>query len=241
MKRLLATLALASLAASFLPGVALGDTPAPTADADASKAPPPAAATPSSGDVDVDRIAAAGHTIRSNWTPPGKDQRYGHAEVLVHAPIAAVRKVVLDYAHYKDLSGDRIKATRIVAKDAGNTDVYTRIPIMNGLLTVWYVVRYAPLKVVSPGTEMVEGQMVKGNIRAMNGVWNMRSVNDEWTVLKLDLLMLPDVNIPQAWIDESLRDAAADAVNAIHDRAQGDPTWVPWHGGATSVSASASK
>jgi hypothetical protein len=191
----------------------------------------------STGDGDVERIAAAGHTLKWNWTPPGKDRRYGHAEVLVHAPIAAVRTVVQDYGHYKDLAGDKIKTTRIVGKEAGSTDVYTQVPIMNGLFTVWYVVRYAPLKVVSPGTEVIEGQMVKGSLRAMNGVWTMRSVNDSWTLVKLDLLALPNVMVPEAWIDEGLRDSAGQAIDAVHDRAQGDAHWVPY----VSAQASASK
>jgi hypothetical protein len=183
------------------------------------------------GDVEVDRIAAAGHTLRWNWTPPGKNRRYGHAETLVHAPLAAVRTVVQDYAHYKDLAGDKIKTTRIIAKEAGSTDVYTQVPIMNGMFTVWYVVRYAPIQVSSTGTETIEGQMVKGNLRAMNGIWTMRAVDGEWTLLKLDLLAVPGVPVPDAWIDEGLRDSAADAANAVHDRAQGDPHWVPWRGG----------
>jgi hypothetical protein len=196
-----------------------------------------AAPAQSAGDGDVERIAAAGHTLKWNWTPPGKDHRYGHAEVLVHAPIAAVRTIVQDYGHYKDLAGDKIKTTRVIAKDAGNTDVYTQIPIMNGLLTVWYVVRYSPIKVVTPGTEVIEGQMVKGSLRAMNGVWTMRAVNDSWTLVKLDLLALPNVMVPDAWIDEGLRDSAGQAIDAVHDRAQGDSHWVPW----VSAQASASK
>ena len=232
MKNLAAPVALAAIVVS----VAL---PAP-ARADGAAAPAAAPAALVTTDGDVERIAAAGHALRSNWTPPGKDKRYGHAEVLVHAPIAAVRSVVMDYAHYKDLSGGKIQTTKVVAKDAGSTDVYTRIPIMNGLITAWYVVRYAPLKVVTPGTETVEGQMVKGNLRDMNGIWTMRAVNDSWTVVKLDLLALPDVTVPQAWIDEGLRDAAGDAITAVHDRAQGDSHWEPWQG-ATSAGASATK
>jgi hypothetical protein len=53
-------------------------------------------------DQDAVRIAAAGHSLKWNWTPPGRSDRYGHGETLVHAPLSVVRARVVDYGHYKD-------------------------------------------------------------------------------------------------------------------------------------------
>ena len=192
-------------------------------------------------DLDVTRIAAVGHSLKWNWTPPGKGDRFGHGEVLINAPLEKVRSIVTDYAHYHDLAPDKIRTTRIIAKHAGSTDVYTQVPILDGTIMAWYVVRFSPLKEVKPGTEVIEGTMVKGNISAMNSIWTMRAVNDQWTVLKLDLLGTPGVPVPQAWIDEGLRDAAVQSVDAVHDRAQGDAKWVPWVPGATNGTSADAK
>jgi len=61
---------------------------------------------------------SAGHTLKWNWNPPGRAERYGHAETLVQAPLEAVRTQVLDFSHYKDLSGGKFKTSRMIAKRA---------------------------------------------------------------------------------------------------------------------------
>jgi hypothetical protein len=188
-------------------------------------------------DSEVARIVAAGHSLKWNWTPPGKGDRYGHAEVLIHAPLAAVRTAVTDFARYKDLVPDRFNNARIIGKENGTTDVYMQVPILHGLLTLWDVVRFAPVKVLEPGTEVVEGTMVKGNVRDMNAIWTARAVNDSWTLLKFDLLLSARLPAPQSAIDEELRDAAMQAVDAIHDRAQGHKGWERWTSNETASSA----
>jgi len=173
------------------------------------------------GDDDVKRLAD-GKSIKSNWQPPGTNERDGHAEVLIHAPFGTVKKLVLDYGHYKDLVPDKFHNSRIVGKTGGMTEVYMQVPIMHGMLTLWNVMRFAELKAVSPDYCIVEGWFVKGNVRAANAAWTVRRIDDEWTVLKFDLLMLPNLPAPQSAIDEELRDAAMDAVNGVHDHAQGN-------------------
>src|SRR5580698_10476100 len=69
----------------------------------------PAVSTADSRDPDAARIAAAKRSLEWNWTPPGRAERYGHAETLIHAPISSVRTRVLDYAHYKDILPSRFK------------------------------------------------------------------------------------------------------------------------------------
>ena len=181
---------------------------APTANADDDSA-------------DIKRLAD-GKSIKSNWTPPGTTERYGHSEVLIHAPFGSVKKLVLDYAHYKDLVPDKFHNSKIVGKTGAMTEVYMQVPIMHGMLTLWNVMRFSELKATNPDYCMVEGWLVKGNVRAANVAWTVKRVDDEWTILKFDLLMLPNLPAPQSAIDEELRDAAMDAVNGVHDRAQGN-------------------
>lgn len=184
-------------------------------------------------DSDASRIAAAGHSLKWNWTPPGRADRYGHAETLIHAPLQTVRTRVLDFAHYRDIVPDKFKTSRVVAHGPdGSADVYIQIAVLNGMVTLWDVTRFGPPKTVEPGVDVIEGRMVpgKGNVEDMDAVWTLRALDDDWTLLKFDLLLKPGLPAPQWAIDEELRDSAMAAVDCIHDRAQGSRGIAAWRG-----------
>lgn len=183
-------------------------------------------------DPDAQRIASAGHPLKWNWTPPGRSQRFGHAETLIRAPLETVRHLVIDYGHYTALAGS-ITTSRVVAHGPdGSTDVYLRMGVLNNTFSVWNVTRFSPVRPSPEGGEMVEGQMVpgKGNIDDAGFVWTLHPAGDGWTVLKFDLVLRPGLPAPQSLIDEQLRDSAMDAVNSIHDRAQGSKAIEPYPG-----------
>jgi hypothetical protein len=197
----------------------------------ASPSPSPSPVSPAP-DPDAARIAAAGHPLKWNWTPPGRSARYGHAETLIHAPLSTVRRLVLDFAHYKELA-QSITTSRVVGHGPdGSTDVYIQMGVLNNTLKFWNVTRFAPLRAMPEGSEVVEGQMVhgKGNIDDSSTVWTMHPAGSDWTVLKFDVLLSPGLPAPQSLIDEQLRDSAMDAVNSIHDRAQGSKDILPYSG-----------
>ena len=183
-------------------------------------------------DPDAARISAAGHSLKWNWTPPGRANRYGHAETLVHAPLATVRARVLDFGRYHEIMPEKFRASRVIGHSPdGSADVYVQIAILHGMVLLWDVTRrFAPVHSVAPGLDVVEGRMVsgKGNIEDLNVVWTLHALDDEWTVLKLDLLLKPGLPAPQSAVDEELRDSAMNAVDAIHDRAQGSPGIDAW-------------
>jgi hypothetical protein len=184
-------------------------------------------------DPDAERIAAAGHALEWNWTPPGRAGRWGHAETLIHAPLSAVRAQVVDFAHYHDFVPSKFQTSRVVGHGpGGSTDVYVRIAVMHGVVMLWNVTRFGPAQAQaqSPGVETVEGHMVpgQGNIEDLHVVWTMRAIDPQWTVLKADLMLKPGLPAPQAAVDEELRDACLDAVDAVHDRAQGSRGIASW-------------
>ena len=76
------------------------------------------------------------------------------------------------------------------------------------------------LRLVAPGLEVVQGALVKGNVKQLRIVVTMRSVDPSRTVLTCDLLMTPEFMAPQAAIDEELRDAAQNAVDGVKDKAE---------------------
>ncbi len=135
-------------------------------------------------DPDVARIEAAGHSLKWNWTPPGRSDRYGHAETLVHAPLPAVRTQVLDYARYREFMPSRFKTSRVVGHGPdGSADLYSQILVLHGLVTLWSVTHFKPPQEVSPGTEVIEGRMLpgKGNIDDLHVIWTLRALEDGWT------------------------------------------------------------
>jgi hypothetical protein len=185
-------------------------------------------------DTDAARIAAAGHSLKWNWTPPGHSDRYGHAETLIHAPLTAVRTRVLDFAHYRDIVPEKFKTSRVVGHAAdGSADVYIQIAVLHGMVTLWDITRFTPPRTVSAGVDVIEGRMLpgKGNVDDLDVVWTLRELDDEWTLLKFDLLLKPGLPAPQWVMDEELRDSAMAAVDAIHDRAQGSAGIARWAGG----------
>ncbi len=161
--------------------------------------------------------------LRTNWVPPGKSERYGHAEGLVMAPVARVRTRLSDFAHYKELAGPKFRNVRVVDKRGPLTDVYFQLPIMKGLITIWYVTRFAPAR-TSPRGEIIEGTFVKGNIDTMHIAFAMRPAADEnSTVLTCDLVLKPSMFAPQAALDEELRDACGDAIRFLRERLNAAP------------------
>jgi hypothetical protein len=190
----------------------------------------PARADGAAPDPEAVRVSAAGHPTKWNWTPPGRNARFGHAETLIHAPEATVRQLVLDFGKYKELASS-ITTSRVVGHDPdGSTKVYLQMGVLNNTFHLWDVTRFAAPRAESDGTEIVEGTKVagQGNIDDAVLVWTIHPAGAGFTVLKFDLLLSPGLPAPQSLIDEQLRDSAMDAVNSIHDRAQGSKDWVTY-------------
>jgi hypothetical protein len=165
--------------------------------------------------------AADGHFLKKNYTPKGKQDRYGHAEAIVDAPIADLRKAILDFSDYKNLAPDKFKTVRMVAKENGTVDMYFLVPVLKGLATIWYVTRFPDHTVPDGnGVEVLDGKFVKGSIEDMELELTIRSVAPNQTILTCDLLIVPQLPAPQSALDETFRDAAGDAVNALRKRVE---------------------
>jgi len=82
----------------------------------------------------------------------------------VQAPLEAVRTQVLDFSHYKDLSGGKFKTARMIAKEGDNTDVYFQVPVLRNAHPLVRL-PFRPDAGVVRGKKMVGGQFVRGNIK----------------------------------------------------------------------------
>ena len=202
MRLTLATLVLAFLA----PGVALADArPDPVQDPEVTRL-----------------LQAKGATLKWSHVPAGASARYGHAEVLVDAPLAKVRSAAVDFAHYRDFH-HKFSSARVIAKQGDDVDVYMKLPIKLGPLKLdqWEVMRFGPARGGAQSL-VVEGRGVQGNMKEGHLVISARAVDERHTLVKVDLLVVPSMAAPQSLIDEELRDAATDFVNGLRDKAQGD-------------------
>ncbi len=192
-------------------------TPATPATPSAADGPWPFGPAPSADErtAQLERLKKDPGPIKSNWTPPGKSDRYGHAEGVINAPPDTVRAKLSDFAHYKDLAGPKFKSVKVVEKQGDKTDVYFQLPIMKGLVTIWYITRFPPMQNAKAG-DVVEGTYVKGNIKNMHIAFTVRPGADEkQSVMVCDLVLQPNVPAPQSALDEELRDACGDAINSL--------------------------
>lgn len=167
-----------------------------------------------------ERLERAAGVSKWNWVPPGRTERYGHAELLVRAAQEVVRAPVTDIAHYEDLAPGRFKTSRIVDAHPGSVDLYLQIPVLHGLLVLWQVVRFEDLRVPVVGLEIVEGRLVKGNVKNMNIVVVSRAIDSGRTAVTCDILIEPLFAAPQSAIDEETRDACGDALVSVRERAE---------------------
>jgi hypothetical protein len=171
----------------------------------------------------LERLKKDPGPIKSNWIPPGKSERYGHAEGLISAPVDAVRAKLRDFTSYKDLAGPKFKSVKVVDKQGENTDVYFQLPIMRGMITLWYVTRFPPSRPAGGG-DVLEGTFVKGNIKGMHIAFTVRAgTDDKSSVLTCDLILRPNIPAPQSALDEELRDACGDAINSLRKTIAANP------------------
>lgn len=196
---------------------------APATPSDAGGWPFSPAPSPDELRAQAERLAKDPGPIKTNWTPPGKSERYGHAEGLIAAPYDVVKTRLLDFPRYKELAGPKFKKVSVVDKSASGTDLYFQLPIMKGLVTIWYVTRFGTARPGVGGAEVIEGKFVKGNIKDMQIAFTIRPTPDQKTILVCDLNLAINLPAPQSALDEELRDACGDAVNAVRARTTQPP------------------
>jgi ribosome-associated toxin RatA of RatAB toxin-antitoxin module len=155
---------------------------------------------------------------RFNVKTPYADINAGAARVNVDAPHELVRSVVLDYKNYANFMS-RFEKSQIVGRSGDKTDVYLQVPILKGAAKVWAVVRFEPIKQVEGG-EVLVGHMIKGNVKRLDATWRLKKLDDNTTQVALELLIVPDMPVPDSLVVPEVRFAAAKAVEGSRDEAE---------------------
>jgi ribosome-associated toxin RatA of RatAB toxin-antitoxin module len=169
--------------------------------------------------ADVVRVLRSRDAVRYSLAMSGSPIRAGGAMLAVDAPLADVRQIVTDFAHYQDfLPG--FQKSRILARGPSGTDVYLQAPILHGAATLWAVVRFGPP--IHEGTgEKIEGKRVgQANVDDLRAVWRLSPIDANRTLLKLEFLVVPSLPLPSAMITPQLEESSEDAVRACRDRAE---------------------
>jgi len=187
-----------------------------------------AAATPiealadAPADAELARLERAqGSPVTWSDVPAGRAEHFGHSEVLVSAPLSYVREQALDFSHYREFSGGRLRTSRVVDKQPQTTDVYIQVPVLHGMVMLWQVLRFTGVRHAADGTESFVGKLVSGNVQSSEMQITMRPVGSDRTLLQCDLHIAPQFVAPQSAVDAELRDATESAVVALRTRAEG--------------------
>ena len=193
-------------ATAVAPGLAAADTSDPNAGVSGAS------------DPQVARLLAAKSTLKWNH---GTASRYGHAEALVATNADDLAKAAADFGHYKDIH-PKFNSARIIAKEAGQTDVYMRYPVKIGPVKfeLYEVMRFSPAR-METGSHVIEGRGIKGDMTRGHTKITIKPVDATHSVLAVDVLLDPKIPAPQSLVDEELRDGAGDFVNGLKDRTQG--------------------
>jgi ribosome-associated toxin RatA of RatAB toxin-antitoxin module len=169
--------------------------------------------------ADIAKVTRSRDAIRYSAAMPDASIRAGAAMIAVDAPLAEVRQIVTDFAHYQDFVPG-FQKSRILARGPAGTDVYLQAPILHGAATLWAVVRFgSPVR--DGAGEKIEGRKTgRANVDDLRATWRLYPIDANRTLLKLEFLVVPTLPLPGAMITPQLEESAEDTVRACRARAE---------------------
>jgi ribosome-associated toxin RatA of RatAB toxin-antitoxin module len=183
---------------------------APSAAAPVEVAPPPAPAAPA--------LPAA---PTSEAVPiAGSELVHGRSTVRVSAPVARVREVVTDFAHYAEFMPHYQSSKLLPRTPAGKRNVYMEIEALNGALKMWAELEVSKPVVDADGTETLGTRFVKGNVKAFVALWRIHKVDEASTDLSLEVFLDPGLPLPPALVNKENMGGSADGVTAMRTRVE---------------------
>jgi len=161
------------------------------------------------GRRDIERYERA---VSGSSTPAGA------ARGGVEAERGRVEAVVTDYAGYARFI-EQFERARVVGRVKDATDLYLDIPILHGLTKIWAVVRFQPA-LRSANSTVIQGRMIKGNVKRLDVTWRIDRVEDKWTRLAAELLIDISLPAPESAVLKTVKRAAAQAVKGARQEAE---------------------
>jgi len=157
---------------------------------------------------------------------PGPDGgvAWGRAEGLIDARPADVLAILHDYAQYAGLF-PHFEKSRVLSQRGTDAIVYLEAKVLHGAATLWGNVRMSSkADGASPelATHVVEAKMMKGksNIAQLLARWELTPVeNGRRTKVAFQLLVDPDLPVPDAVVSGEMKTSAGRAFKALRQRA----------------------
>lgn len=168
---------------------------------------------------EAQRLIKSRDAERYEVKTPHSSIKAGAARVHVAAPMAVVKKSVLEFGKYDDRIKKFSKAN-VVGHKGDKTDVYVQVPILKGLAKVWAIVRFDAPKNAGHGKEVLQGRMIKGNVKRLDVTWRLTKIDDVNTQLNLELLIVPEIPAPGSVITGEVAYAADEAVMGLRNHSE---------------------
>lgn len=149
----------------------------------------------------------------------GTDLVRGRSTVIVEAPIAVVRRTVLDYGSYADFM-PHYAASRVLGRTSdGGHQVYMKWIALHGAMKMW--ARFDMSAALKKGDEETyKSKLVEGNVRAANAIWRISPVGEQRTKLSLEVFLQPRVPMPSSLLNGENTKGATKGVVAMRDRCE---------------------
>jgi ribosome-associated toxin RatA of RatAB toxin-antitoxin module len=177
-----------------------------------------ASLTPAGGGLapaDQRAAAASEEPTVESFAVRGSSLHRVRATVVVRAPIERARAVVFDFARYPEFVPRYEKAFVVGPTPGGGRRVQMEL---GGVVRLWMRVDISPPALVG-GTEVYEGRLHSGNVRAFQPRWELTALPGDRTRLVLESFLDPDLAlVPSSMIDQGAREGVRDAAVALKGR-----------------------
>ncbi len=143
---------------------------------------------------------------------------WGRAEGVVDARSEAVVAVLSDYSQYAGFL-PYFEKSKILSQRGSDAIVYLEAEVLNGAATLWSQVRMSAK--LNGATTVVEARMMKGkgNIDQLLARWEVTPVaNGEKSLVTFQLLVDPDLPIPDVLVTGEMKKGAGQAMRALRKR-----------------------
>ena len=172
-------------------------------------------------DPDVEQTGEAGKLREPKTVAvpvPKKGEDYeglvrGRSTVVVNAPIAKVRKHVIDFGKYADFMPHYNAARVLRRKKDGTREVYMQWAALHGAIKMH--ARFDMVPSERDGSEKWTSSFINGNVRDAYATWTIKALSETKTELTLEAFLLPKLPLPTSLLNNENTSGAEKGVVAM--------------------------
>lgn len=155
----------------------------------------------------------------------GSDLVRGRSRVVVRAPMAKVRRYVLDFDHYAEFMPHYRQSRVLIRRDNGGLQIMMEVAAIGGLIKMWTKFEMPPPRMIDKA-EVHESEFLEGNVDDFKAIWRLRKMDEDHTELTLEVFLEPSIPLPDSLINSENVGGAVDGVIAMRNRIEGrvDPS-----------------